>query len=71
MPVILITDEAEKAVRGAAEKPFRNEGEKLPDGMWKVHLEWETVEGLRRYKQEGESLSDVIIRLLATQKGVN
>jgi hypothetical protein len=63
---IVITDEAMQAVRSLAEKPFKQTGQRLPDGTWAVNVDDATYRGVAAAAMSGETISDTIIRLCAT-----
>lgn len=65
MPTINITEEASRALRGLATKPFRDTGTRRADGTIDVPVEEETVERLSGCAMPGETASDTIIRLAA------
>lgn len=63
---INITNEARLAIRGAALLPFRETGTQRANGTWDIPVEETTLEAVRRQQQSGETLSDTLIRLVAT-----
>lgn len=70
MPTIIITEEAEQALKSSS---FRtNEtwsgGEQLLDGTWVIKLSMETFERLHEAQLKGESYSDTILRLMQFHK---
>ena len=66
---IEITNEAQKAIRGAAlpDRPFKQTGGRLPNGDWAVPFRRSTIEQLKQVMLRGESLSDAIVRLVHTR----
>lgn len=71
MPQLRITNEAHEALLRESEQPDTAPGQRLANGDWQIPLNWETIARLRNNRLEGESLSDVIVRILSTQKGLN
>ena len=71
MPQVRITNEAHEALLRESEQPELAPGQHLENGDWQISLGWDTIHRLRRHRLEGESLSDVIVRILSTQKGLN
>ncbi len=73
MPMVNITDEAMWAIIGARDRlvDSRQDGTKQPDGTWDVPLSDDIVERIQEHRHEGETVSDVIIRVIATQRGTN
>jgi hypothetical protein len=71
MPQVIITDECHQALLKASTLPFLATGKKRANGDWQIPLEWCTIERLRRYQLQGESLSDTILRIVASHKGSN
>ena len=71
MPKIHITDEAARAIRGAATAPggFQQTGHQRPDGSWDVPVEEDTLDRIQVALLEGETISDCIVRIVATSKG--
>lgn len=69
---IIVTEECLTAIEAAAILPIdreKAEAWKQPDGRWSIKLQWNTIRELRSFQFEGETLSDCIIRLLATVPG--
>lgn len=65
MPWITVTPEAARAIRAAADHPqFRDTSRPAPNGMLSISLSDETLSRLTAYANDGESLSDAIIRLV-------
>lgn len=73
MPTINITHEAREALRRESTTGELEEGTTFarPDGSWDIHVDSDTLERMDSVKQPGESYSDVILRVIATQKGTN
>lgn len=66
MPRIVITAECDRAIRRAATWPFDgSEAKVLADGRISIPLSQETLNNLRKYQFEGESLSDTILRIVS------
>lgn len=68
---ILITKEAEQAIRAAATLPFAPGSEPIPgpDGFVTIDIERETFDRLIQTRFPQETLSDCILRLFAHYKG--
>jgi hypothetical protein len=64
MPFIVISDEAEKAIRGDIKRDISMQGHQHPDGCWSIRLQQETLDELLNHQIPGETLSDTIIRLI-------
>jgi len=66
MRYITITNEAVEAIRSRAEHPFKQTGHRLPNGMWSVPFEEDTIDRLEEHLMDGETISDVIVRACLT-----
>jgi hypothetical protein len=66
---IIITAKAHNVIRSAAltDRPFQETATRLPDGTYSVPLQVSTVDAIMRCMFLGESISDAIVRLLATR----
>lgn len=64
--LVNMTAEAVAAIRSAAIYDFKQTGTQRDDGTWDVPLEAETVDGIREKMLPGETISDAIIRIVAT-----
>lgn len=72
MPTINITHEAREILRQESRTgKLAGDSLHLPDGTWNIYLESDTLERMDSKKLAGESYSDLIIRIFATQKGTN
>lgn len=71
MKYILLTAEAQAAIRAAAKMPFRETGERQPDGIWRVPVDELVFEAIQAKRLEGESDSDVVLRYAARERGLN
>lgn len=71
MPKIIITKDAANALRAQARGQFRMDGKILPDGTVEIPIAPETLVLLDAKRLAGESYSDCIIRICATQRGAN
>jgi hypothetical protein len=71
MPMIHLTDEAARALRACADRPFQQTGTQRPDGSWDVPVEEDTLERLKNVQLAGESMSDTVMRvaIMAQQGG--
>jgi len=67
---IEITEEANAAIRATAVQPFRQEGMKQPNGNWLIPVDLEVRRRLKIKAFPGESYSDTILRLIASEKGL-
>jgi hypothetical protein len=63
MPDIEITEECRILIVGAAE-PFRQTGQRLPNGNWQIPIDAEMRQRLEKLRRQGESISDCIIRVI-------
>ncbi len=68
---LTITREAHNAIRAAARNEFHDTSRENPDGTLTIRISMEVLKGLVEMRQEGETSSDTIIRLAATQGGLN
>lgn len=66
MTIINITDEAHRAIRSRAEGEFTQTGTRRADGSWDVPLAEDVIERIESVQLQGETLSDVILRLSHT-----
>lgn len=67
MPTIRLNREARAAIRAEAHGPFRDTGQNEGvDGSADVPFDPETIARLEEHRHEGESYSDLIIRICAT-----
>ena len=62
MPDIEITEECRALI--AAEFPFEETRQRLPNGKWRMQIDAETWQRLQKVRQNGESISDCIIRVI-------
>jgi hypothetical protein len=62
MPDIEITEECRALI--AAEFPFEESGQRLPNGDWRLPIDAETWKRLQKVRLHGESISDCIIRII-------
>ena len=62
MPDIEITEECRALI--AAEFPFEETRQRLPNGKWRMQIDAETWQRLQKVRRNGESLSDCIIRVI-------
>lgn len=68
--VIVITDEAHEATRASSRGPFVLTGCSLNDGTWQVPVRRSTLAALDRHRFEDETLSDLIVRMAKTARGL-
>lgn len=69
MPSIKITPDAYNALRGAALYTWDDQRSKFEKTHWKIHVDREVLDELGRVRYKGETMSDTILRLVATYKG--
>jgi hypothetical protein len=62
MRLIRITQEAHNAIRASALGEFQG-GTRLPNGLYQVRIEADTLERVEGLRGEGETVSDVIVRI--------
>jgi hypothetical protein len=62
MPDIEITEECRALI--AAEFPFEETRQRLPNGKWRMQIDGETWQRLQKVRRNGESISDCIIRVI-------
>lgn len=66
MPKIVISKEANDALRRSSELPYdESQSRILPDGSIEIAISEETLERVERNRHEGESVSDFITRVTA------
>lgn len=74
MPVIRVTDECMKAIRGNADtaRGFRETGVQLPDGDWTFNVDDETYSRILELCSGGNTVSDALLLAFAiVQKRIN
>lgn len=71
MPRIIITKECKDAIHKAALWPFNDNDSRVVLGGWSIPLEQDTIDRLKQFRHFDETWSDCILRLLASQKGMN
>lgn len=71
MPTVTITKQCHDLIRANAELAFRNTSTRLPSGNFSIPLSQDVYDRVIKYKLDGESISDSLIRILSTQKGKN
>lgn len=72
MPKLLLTDEAHRAIRGAARSgSYKETGVRRADGTWEVPVDEDTLDRIQSHMFEGETLSDCIIRAVGNIGGLN
>lgn len=64
MPIIRISDAVHRAIRAASTAPggFEAQGVRRSDGDWDVPITQDTLDRINKYRLEGESISDTILR---------
>jgi hypothetical protein len=65
MPTVTISNRAMDAIRKSAERPI-TEGVRTGPDEWRVPLKDTTIDRINEAKLEGESISDAILRVVAT-----
>lgn len=70
---VTLTDEAHRAIAAAAlpGKTMVETGKRQADGTWSVPLSADVVHALEARRGDGESYSEVILRTIATNRGLN
>lgn len=71
MPKIVVTDYTHTLIKCAAERPFHNTAKRLADGRWEIPVEQSTLDRINQVRLAGETIDDLIERIVRTQKGVN
>jgi hypothetical protein len=67
MPTLRLSREARAAIRAEARSPFYDTAKNVaPDGSADVPFEQETIDRLDLLRFEGESYSDLLIRVCST-----
>ena len=70
MPIVLLTKEAEAAVRAKADPVrFKSAGTQLPSGDWLIPLDQDTIEAVEGHRLEGETFSETVVRIMAISPG--
>lgn len=68
---IAITEECRMALRAHAGPNFVEGGRRRPDGSWEIPVSPEVAAAMQERAFPGEPYSDVILRTLANERGLN